>query len=170
MTVIVPTTSGAAAITAAGASRGSIVRDYLELSKSRIVAMVLITTAAGYLMGTPDINALALVNALIGTALVAAGTNALNQYVERDLDGRMHRTRRRPLPAGRIGSRAALIFSAAIAVIGTAYLAIAVNWLTALLGALTLTAHRAAHPAPLDRPGAGPARPESPRPRASSTT
>jgi heme o synthase len=116
-------------------------RDYLQLSKSRIVLMVLVTTAAGYLIAAPRIDALLLVNTLIGTALVAAGTNALNQYIERDHDARMRRTKLRPLPDGRITPRAALTFSAAIAVIGTLYLGLAVNWLTAALGAFTLTSY-----------------------------
>jgi protoheme IX farnesyltransferase len=115
--------------------------DYLELSKSRIVLMVLITTAAGYLIAAPRIDALLLLQTLIGTALVAAGTNALNQYVEREHDAKMRRTRLRPLPDGRITPRAALTFSAAIAIIGTLYLGIAVNWLTAALGAFTLTSY-----------------------------
>jgi protoheme IX farnesyltransferase len=119
----------------------SISRDYLELSKSRIVLMVLITTAAGYLMGAPHVDALALLHALVGTALVAAGTNALNQYVEREHDAKMRRTRLRPLPDGRITPRAALVFSAAIAIIGTVYLGLAVNWLTAILGAVTLSSY-----------------------------
>lgn len=118
-----------------------ITRDYLELSKSRIVMMVLMTTAAGYAIGARDFSWMVLLNTLVGTALVAAGTNALNQYVERDLDGLMNRTRRRPLPAGRISPRAALLFSSAIAVLGTIYLVVAVNWLTALLGAFTLTSY-----------------------------
>jgi protoheme IX farnesyltransferase len=122
-------------------SRGSIARDYLQLSKSRIVLMVLITTAAGFLFGAESVNGLLMMHALLGTALVAAGTNALNQYVEREHDARMHRTRTRPLPAGRITPRAALIFSSAIAVIGTAYLGLAVNWLTAGLGAFTLATY-----------------------------
>src|SRR6185295_1073723 len=113
--------------------------DYLELSKARIVAMVLITTAAGFAMGSHDW--LAMVNALVGTALVAAGTNALNQYVERDHDAKMRRTRLRPLPDGRISPRAALLFSTAISLIGTVYLGLAVNWLTAALGAFTLTSY-----------------------------
>ncbi len=118
-----------------------ILRNYLELSKSRIVLMVLITTAAGYAIGARDFSTLALINTLVGTALVAAGTNALNQYVERDLDAKMNRTRRRPLPAGAITPRAALLFSTAIAIIGTLYLGLAVNWLTAFLGAFTLTSY-----------------------------
>ncbi len=120
---------------------GSVSRDYLELSKARIVLMVLITTAAGYLVAAAHVNLLALTNALVGTALVAAGTNALNQYIEREQDAKMRRTRLRPLPDGRISPRAALVFSAGIAVIGTIYLAVAVNWLTALLGALTLSSY-----------------------------
>lgn len=119
----------------------AISRDYLELSKARIVMMVLITTAAGYLIGTPRVDALALMNVLIGTALVAAGTNALNQYVEREHDAKMRRTRLRPLPNGRITPRNALVFSAAIAVLGTVYLGLLVNWLTAFLGAFTLTSY-----------------------------
>ncbi len=117
---------------------GAIARDYLQLSKSRIVLMVLITTAAGYLFGAHSVDGLLMLHALLGTALVAAGTNALNQYVEREHDARMHRTRTRPLPAGRITPRAALIFSSAVAVIGTVYLGLMVNGLTAALGAFTL--------------------------------
>jgi protoheme IX farnesyltransferase len=118
-----------------------VVRDYLELSKSRTVLMVLITTAAGYLFGAHHVDPLLLVNALIGTALVAAGTNALNQYVERNHDAKMNRTRTRPLPDGRITPRAALVFSAGISILGTLYLGLTVNWLTAILGAFTLTSY-----------------------------
>jgi len=117
------------------------VRDYLQLSKSRIVLMVLITTAAGYFFGAKHIDFALLINTLIGTALVAAGTNALNQYVEREHDAKMKRTRHRPLPAGRITPRAALLFASAIAVIGSVYLWIAVNPLTSILGAFTLTSY-----------------------------
>jgi len=120
------------------ASLTSVSRDYLELSKARIVLMVLITTAAGYLFGSSSVVPILLLNTLIGTALVAAGTNALNQYIEREHDGKMRRTRLRPLPDGRISPASALIFSASIAVTGTVYLGLTVNWLTAGLGALTL--------------------------------
>jgi len=119
----------------------NLTRDYLELSKSRIVMMVLITTAAGYFFAAAHVDWILLLNTLIGTGLVAAGTNALNQYVERDHDAKMRRTRLRPLPDGRITPRAALIFSLAISLIGTLYLGFAVNWLTAALGAITLTTY-----------------------------
>ena len=122
-------------------SFGAVTRDYLELSKSRIVLMVLITTAAGYLFAAKHVDALLLLHTLIGTALVAAGTNALNQYVEREHDAKMNRTRTRPLPAGRIAPRSALLFSSAIAILGTLYLGLMVNWLTAALGAFTLTSY-----------------------------
>ncbi|HEY0142512.1 MAG TPA: heme o synthase [Thermoanaerobaculia bacterium] len=120
---------------------GAVTRDYLELSKSRIVFMVLITTAAGFLFAAPSVDPLLLLHTLAGTALVAAGTNALNQYVERGHDAKMHRTRTRPLPDGRITPRSALLFSAGIAVVGTLYLGLMVNWLTAFLGAFTLTSY-----------------------------
>jgi protoheme IX farnesyltransferase len=119
----------------------AVTRDYLELSKSRIVMMVLITTAAGYLFAATTVDPLLMLHALIGTALVAAGTNALNQYVEREYDAQMQRTKSRPVPSGRISPRAALIFSWSVAVIGTLYLGFAVNWLTAFLGAFTLTSY-----------------------------
>jgi len=119
----------------------SVSRDYLELSKSRIVLMVLITTAAGYLFAAGKVDPVLLLHTLLGTALVAAGTNALNQYVERGHDAKMQRTRARPLPAGRVSPQAALVFSSAIAILGTLYLGLAVNWLTAALGAFTLTSY-----------------------------
>jgi len=118
-----------------------VVRDYLELSKSRIVLMVLITTAAGFLAAAQRFDGLLLLHTLLGTALVAAGTNALNQYVEREDDAKMRRTRNRPLPAGRMTPRAALVFSSGIAILGTIYLAVAVNPLSAFLGAFTLTSY-----------------------------
>ncbi|MGN6185558.1 MAG: heme o synthase [Thermoanaerobaculia bacterium] len=118
-----------------------VLKDYLALSKSRIVLLVLTTTAAGYFFAADHVSPMLLLHTLLGTAMVAAGTNALNQYVEREHDGRMHRTRTRPLPAGRISARAALWFSSLIAIIGTVSLGLAVNWLTAALGAFTLTSY-----------------------------
>ena len=78
-----------------------------------------------------------LASTLIGTALVAAGTNAWNQIRERDVDALMRRTQRRPLPSGRLTPRAAAWFASAITVGGVAYLAVTVNLLTAGLAALT---------------------------------
>lgn len=119
----------------------SVVRDYMELSKSRIVMMVMITAAAGFLVASERVDYVLLLHTLLGTALVAGGTNALNQYAERDHDARMNRTRNRPLPGGRMTPRAALVFSSGIALIGTIYLGLAVNWLSAALGAFTLVTY-----------------------------
>src|SRR5262245_20605918 len=77
--------------------------DYVELTKPRIAVMALFTVAAGYLLGAagrPDL--LVLLHTLVGAGLVAAGGSALNQWLERGIDARMHRTARRPLPAGRV--------------------------------------------------------------------
>src|SRR5439155_333108 len=82
-----------------------------------------------------------LVRTLIGVALVAAGTNAFNQVRERDVDARMRRTERRPLPSGRLTPRAAALFAGVISVAGVLYLALEVNLLTAGLAALTLASY-----------------------------
>jgi len=103
---------------------------------------VLITAAAGFYLGSSGgVDVRLLVHTLIGVALVAAGTNAFNQVRERDVDARMHRTARRPLPSGRLSPRAAALFAACISVAGVWYLAAAVNLLTAGLAALTLASY-----------------------------
>jgi protoheme IX farnesyltransferase len=115
---------------------------FLELTKPRITQLVLLTAAAGfYLGGGGAVDLLLLLHTLVGTALVAAGTNAFNQLRERDLDARMHRTRGRPLPSGRVSPRAAGVFAAVISFAGVVYLALAVNLLTAGLAALTLASY-----------------------------
>jgi heme o synthase len=119
-------------------SLGRISRDYLELTKARIVMLVLITTAAGYAIGAAHFSALTLLNTLIGTGLLAGGTNALNQYAEREHDKKMRRTRLRPLPDGRLRPLSALLFAVAISVAGAVYLGVLINWVTAGLGVLTL--------------------------------
>ena len=111
----------------------------LELTKPRITLLVVLTAAAGFYLGSGGgVDAQLLVRALIGVTLVAAGTNAFNQARERDVDARMRRTERRPLPSGRLTLRAATLFAGVISAAGVAYLAVAVNLLTAGLAALTL--------------------------------
>ena len=132
-----------AVITELGISaRRARVVDYLELTKPRITFLVLITTLVGFYMGSRDgVKLVLLLQTIAGTGLVAAGASALNQYVERGLDARMLRTKSRPLPDGRIVPGEALAFATAISIVGVASLAIFVNLLTALLGALTLAAY-----------------------------
>ena len=111
--------------------------DYLELTKPRIVAMILITTAAGFYLGaqgSPDY--LVLLHTLIGTALAGGGTLALNQLIERDADALMVRTRTRPLPNGRLLPIDALVFGLLLTIGGLAYLTWASLWRSALVTAL----------------------------------
>ena len=105
--------------------RGRVL-DYLELTKPRISLLVLFTVAAGgFLASGPQIDVLALFHAILGTALVASGASALNQWLERHRDARMRRTENRPLPAGRLTPLEAMAFGLVLAVVGVAYLAVA---------------------------------------------
>jgi protoheme IX farnesyltransferase len=113
--------------------------DYAELSKLRISALVLLVTAVGFCLGSASgIDVLKLVNVLFGTAMVAIGANTLNQYIERDYDRLMHRTRNRPVPSQRLSASEALMFGVASSLIGLAYLLLRVNPLSALLAGATL--------------------------------
>ena len=117
----------------------SRVVDFYELTKPRMNFLVVITTMVGYYMAGRDKHDWPLmVAALIGTALTAAGASVLNQYVERDLDKNMPRTRNRPLPGGRIEPLEALAYGVTLGVSGVALLWFRVNPLTAALGAITL--------------------------------
>jgi protoheme IX farnesyltransferase len=108
--------------------------DYVALGKPRVVLMVLVTTLVGYYLGSRGATLpLPLLHTLVGTALAAAGTLALNQYMERDLDARMLRTRHRPLPDGRVRPIEALVLGAATMLAGLAYLGLLVNGATALV-------------------------------------
>jgi protoheme IX farnesyltransferase len=127
--------------------------DLLALTKPRIIALVAVTAAAGYALGVhalprgqyPATSAAAtwwvLLHAVLGTSLVAGGTSALNQVVERDVDALMHRTARRPLPAGRISAHAAALFAWIISVLGTMELLLFVNATTAVLAGATLAVY-----------------------------
>ena len=115
-----------------------LISDYFELSKARLCAMVLVTTAAGYVLARPGAPlGWSLVWTLLGTALTAFGANALNQLLEKERDAKMERTRLRPLPAGRISERAALVFGLGAALTGTLILALLVGRLPAVLACAT---------------------------------
>lgn len=113
--------------------------DYLMLTKPRVAILVLFTVASGALLaaaGSPDW--LLLGHTILGTALVAGGASALNQFLERDSDGLMYRTENRPLPAGRLLPMEVLLFGAALGTAGIAYLALVVRQpLAALVAAIT---------------------------------
>src|SRR2546427_335992 len=115
---------------------------WLYLAILTAAQLALLTAAAGFCLGAGSrVDLRLLLHTLVGTALVAAGTNAFNQLRERDIDARMQRTRRRPLPSGRVSPRAAGAFAGVISVVGVAYLGLAVNLLTAGLAALTLASY-----------------------------
>ncbi len=108
--------------------RAQVARDLVALTKPRVLLMVLATTLAGYFValgGLPDFVRAA--NVLVGTLMAAAGTLALNQCAERRLDALMDRTRRRPLPDGRLQPLPALLFATALTSAGIMYLAVAVG-------------------------------------------
>jgi protoheme IX farnesyltransferase len=117
-------------------------RSYEELTKPGITRMVVLTAAAGfYLAATGPLDLTLLLHTLIGTALVASAAGALNQWVERDADGHMRRTARRPLPSGRVSVSEALVFATVIAAAGLAQLLAFVNATTALIVLLSLVSY-----------------------------
>jgi len=115
-------------IAAVPRDRSQVTRDLVALSKPRVVLMVLASTLAGYfaaLDGPPDLARV--IHVLIGTLMAAGGTLALNQYVERDIDALMERTRRRPLPDHRLQPLEALLFAVVLTSTGVTYLAVSVG-------------------------------------------
>lgn len=127
-----PQSSAMPSSNAAGAA------DLLELTKPRITLMVVLTTAAGFWAAASSVDLLAFAGTLLGTALIASGASCLNQVIELRTDALMHRTRTRPVAAGRTPPRAATIFGVTISIAGAATLLAAANPLTAGLGILTL--------------------------------
>ena len=121
------------------ASHRRILADFAELVKARLTLLVLLTTAVGYyLAAAQPIDPLGLFHAVFGTALAAAGAAALNQWWERRLDALMHRTMTRPIPAGRMSPRDALILGCLLSLAGVIYLTINCNPLSAALAATTI--------------------------------
>src|SRR5438132_1206562 len=108
---------------------------YVELTKPRITSLIVLTSAAGFAMGSVGgVNYAGLAHAMIGIALLSSGIATLNQFMERDLDGLMRRTADRPLPSHRLFPFEALWFGVTLTALAEGYLALFVNVLTALLG------------------------------------
>ena len=111
---------------------------YVILTKPDVTFLVVITTVAGFYLASPGrLDWALLMHTLFGTTLVGAGTAAMNQYVERDMDALMRRTAARPLPTGLLQPREVLVFGILTIVIGVVWLALAVNVLTSLLALAT---------------------------------
>jgi protoheme IX farnesyltransferase len=115
---------------------------FADLTKARLTTLVLLTTLVGFYLGWHGpMNYWLMFNALAATALVASGASALNQLLEREYDAKMPRTQNRPLPSGRLQPTTVMLFGGITSVAGLIYLALAVNLLTAVLGAVTLVSY-----------------------------
>src|SRR6202522_2714828 len=124
--------------------RSTLLSDYWALTKPEVNFLILITTFVGfYLASASDgrFPVAGLFNTLLGTLLVASGTGALNQYIEREFDAQMRRTARRPAAAGRLTPSAVLAFGTILAATGSIYLATTVNLLASVLATLTLVTY-----------------------------
>ncbi|MEX0778047.1 MAG: heme o synthase [Phycisphaeraceae bacterium] len=125
----------------------SALMDLAELSKLRITVMVAVTAWLGYQLGVADAGAMAsaswllLTATLVGTAWSCIGASVFNQVMERDVDALMHRTRNRPLPAGRMAPRHALLYGLIAAAAGVTTLALFTTPLAAGLSAFTIAAY-----------------------------
>jgi heme o synthase len=127
------------AVRVAGARR---IHAYVELVKPRVVGMIVVTTLVGFYLGShAPTNAWLLFHTLASTGLAAAGTLALNQYLERDLDAIMIRTRSRPLPAGKLEPSEVLMFGTLLAAFGIVYQACAVGLLAAVVTSATTASY-----------------------------
>jgi len=115
---------------------------FADLVKARLTTLVLLTTLVGFYLGWQGpMNFGLMFYTLSGTALVAAGAAALNQLLEREYDAKMSRTASRPLPSGRLLPVTVMLFGGVCAVTGLAYLALLVNPLTSVIGAITLVSY-----------------------------
>ena len=127
---------------AIGLSPRTFLHLFLEITKLRLVLLVLWTVTVGFLLGSRGpIDFSLLLKTLGGTALVAAGSMVLNQYLERETDARMRRTENRPLPSGRMKPKEALLLGIFLSLAGLLALAVNVNLLSAFLSGLTLATY-----------------------------
>ncbi|HYN64914.1 MAG TPA: heme o synthase [Candidatus Limnocylindrales bacterium] len=124
------------ASTRAAAGRGSTLRAYVALTKPRIIELLLVTTVPTMVLAERRIPSVWLMAAVvIGGTLAAGGANAINQFIDRDIDDLMRRTRHRPLPRHAVQPRSALVFGVVLSAVSFAWLTLTVNLLSALLAA-----------------------------------
>jgi protoheme IX farnesyltransferase len=123
------------------ASVGRVARDLVTLTKPRITFIVLVTAAGGMKLAPGVATGLTWLWAMLGTALVVGSANALNMWLERDVDGLMERTKKRPLPQGTLPPNLALAFGIALAIVSLPMLSLGVNGITGLLGAVALVSY-----------------------------
>lgn len=117
----------------------AVVGDYIRLTKPRVISLLLVTTAGAMFVaagGVPD--GWLLVWTMVGGYLAAGGANAINHYIDRDIDGRMSRTTERPVVSGRVVPGRALAFGVALGALSALVLGLAANWLAAGLALIGL--------------------------------
>ncbi|HET7304165.1 MAG TPA: heme o synthase [Segeticoccus sp.] len=132
MTALEPRTSAETARPNRGPR--AVVRDYVALTKPRIIELLLVTTFPVMFLAERGLpSAWLVVATLVGGTLSAGSANTLNCYFDRDIDKVMHRTERRPLVTGAITPRAALVFGVALGAFSVLWLGLLVNWLSAVL-------------------------------------
>ena len=120
----------------------SKIRDYISLTKPRLLSSVLFSTVVGYILPVDSSGSLfPLLYLLLGTAMVGAGAHTLNQWMELVPDSKMNRTKNRPLPMGSLSRNGALVFGIIISFTGITTLWLSLNTLTAALGLLTLLSY-----------------------------
>ncbi|CAN5601592.1 heme o synthase [soil metagenome] len=133
------TIAGTSGTRAAKHSRGETVHAYVALTKPRIIELLLVTTVPAMVLAARGVPRLDLVLwTLVGGSLAAGAANAINCYLDRDIDLLMTRTRRRPLPAHQVEPENALVFGLVLSVLAFAELAILVNLLAAYLALLAI--------------------------------
>jgi len=125
-----------------GAMDKSWMAVFADLVKARLTTLVLLTMLVGFYLGWRGaMDFVRMFHVLMATALVALGAAALNQLLEREYDAKMRRTQDRPLPSGRLQPMTVLLFGSVCSVAGLIYLALVVNLLTSVIGAVTLAAY-----------------------------
>ena len=125
----------------AASSPTQTLRDLVALTKPRITLMVILTTGGGIWLAPESMSWSAIVLTLLATAMVVGSANTLNCWVERESDGRMARTKNRPLPAGRLDARLALGLGLALGALSVPILTLVANPLTGLLAAIALVTY-----------------------------
>lgn len=122
-------------------SPGAVIADYLALTKPRLSGLVLFTAAGGMWLADQPLDWKTWLFAMVGTAGTVGSANTINCVIERESDKFMARTARRPLPGQRMSSKSALVFAIVLGVVSLPMLALGVNWLTGVLGALALSSY-----------------------------
>lgn len=112
----------------------SVLRDYVQLAKPRILVLLVFTTVTAMVIaanGLPDLGIL--IATILGGSFASGGSSAVNQFYDRDMDAKMSRTAKRPIPSGRIPAFAALLYGIILITLAVGVLGVFVNWLTAFL-------------------------------------